>query len=260
MRGRAISLSLPRLMVTDLLHFGSGVPTVPVERRMRLATVVAARAACPDRPPWTAVFAKAFALVANEFPALRRSYCKFPWPHLYESPVSAAAVTIEREYRGEHGVFVERIKNPAGQPLAHVAHTIRRAAAAPVESVKTFRRALRVAALPRPLRRLLWWLGLNIGRQRGNYFGTFGVSVFSSLGVDCLHPVSPWTTLLTYGPIAADGTVTVRLVFDHRVLDGATVGRVLARLEDVLNGPLAGELAEMSSPGAQTFPPGSASG
>ena len=59
MRGHSIGLSLPRRMVTDLLHFGAGVPTVPVERRMRLGPVVAARAACPDRPPWTAVFAKA---------------------------------------------------------------------------------------------------------------------------------------------------------------------------------------------------------
>jgi hypothetical protein len=246
-------------MVTDLLHFGAGVPTVPVERRMWLGRVVAERAACPDRPPWAAVFAKAFALVAREFPPLRRAYCKFPRPHLYEYPASAAAITIEREYCGERAVFVEQVKDPAGRPLAEVARVIRTAAGAPVESVKSFRRALRVAALPRVARRLLWWLGLNIGRQRANYFGTFAISAFSALGADCLHPVSPWTTLLTYGPIAEDGSVDVRLVFDHRVLDGATVGRVLARLEEVLDGPVADELAALGFRPAQTKSRGSAS-
>jgi hypothetical protein len=229
-------------MVADLLHFGAGVPTVPVERRMCLRRVLVARAACPDRPPWTAIFAKAFALVARGFPELRRAYCKFPLPHLYEYPVSAAAVTIERAYHGEKAVFVERVKDPAARPLPEVANVIRTAATAPVESVKTFRRALRVAALPRAVRRLLWWLGLNIGRQRANYFGTFGISVFSSLGADCLHPVSPWTTLLTYGPIGDDGMVIVRVVVDHRVLDGATTARALLELEETLNGAVAEEL------------------
>ncbi|HEY0438608.1 MAG TPA: 2-oxo acid dehydrogenase subunit E2, partial [Xanthobacteraceae bacterium] len=62
------------------------------------------------------------------------------------------------------------------------------------------------------------------------------------LGADLLHPVGPWTTLLTYGPLRADGTVEVRIIFDHRVLDGATAARALARLEEVLNGPILDEL------------------
>jgi hypothetical protein len=37
--------------------------------------------------------------------------------------------------------------------------------------------------------------------------------------------------------------VDVRIVYDHRVLDGATVARALARLEDVLNGEIAAELS-----------------
>src|SRR5215470_8043968 len=101
MRGLAIPLSRPRRLVCDLLHFASGVPTVPVQRRMKLAPVVTARHSAAVRPPWTAVFAKAFALVAAEFPELRRAYCKFPRPHLYQYPASVAAVTVERDYCGE---------------------------------------------------------------------------------------------------------------------------------------------------------------
>jgi hypothetical protein len=36
--------------------------------------------------------------------------------------------------------------------------------------------------------------------------------------------------------------VTVRVVFDHRVLDAMTLARALGRLEEILNGPIADEL------------------
>ena len=120
MRGRVVPLSRPRRFIGDLLHFAAGVPTVPVQRRMALGPVVAARRLAAERPPWTAIFAKAFALVAAEFPEFRRAYCKFPRPHLYEYPVSVAAITVERDYRGEKAVFNVRVKDPAVLPLAEL--------------------------------------------------------------------------------------------------------------------------------------------
>jgi pyruvate/2-oxoglutarate dehydrogenase complex dihydrolipoamide acyltransferase (E2) component len=36
--------------------------------------------------------------------------------------------------------------------------------------------------------------------------------------------------------------VTVRIVYDHRVVNGATVARALARLEEILNTSLAEEI------------------
>ncbi len=41
--GRSLSLSLPRRFVGDLLHFAQKVPTVPVQRRMNISPLVAAR-------------------------------------------------------------------------------------------------------------------------------------------------------------------------------------------------------------------------
>ena len=245
MRGRAIRLSKPRRMVIDLLYFAKALPTVPVQRRMALASVVAARAACRNRPQWTAIFAKAYALTAREFPELRRAYVKFPWPQLYEYPLSTASIAFERDYRGEPGLFSLFVKDPSGLSLDDLRQLITYGATAPIEDVKDYRRSLWVSGLPRPLRRLLWWLGLNIGRQRGNYFGTFGVSVYSALNVDSLHPLLPLTTLLNYGFIASDGNVIVRIVYDHRVMDGATVGRALVKLEEVLNGPILQELRSL---------------
>ncbi len=222
------------------MHFAMQVPTVPVQRRMNLWPVSSVRKL--SRLPWTAVFAKAFAMVAREVPELRRVYCKFPWAHLYEYPVSVAHITVERDYAGERAVLGLRIKDPAGLPLADLGAAIRAAASAPVESVRSFRQALRFARLPRSIRRLLWWFALNMGRQRPNYFGTFGVSVYSGLGAESLHPLSPLTATVNYGAIASDGTVDVRLIYDHRVLDGATVARALVRLEEVLNTVIRNEL------------------
>jgi hypothetical protein len=241
-RGKRLSLTLPRRLIGDLMHFAAGVPTVPVQRRMDLAAVAAARAACPDRPPWPAVFAKGFSLVAAEFPELRRAYCNLPWPHLYEYPVSVVCFAIEREYRGERAVLPFVIKDFARRPLSKTGQWIRAAATRPLEGVTAFRRALRVAGLPRLVRRPLWWAALNLGRVRANYFGTFAVTAYPGRGAESLHPLTPLTATLTYGLIGPDGRADVRLVYDHRVLDGATVARALTRMEQVLNTAVAAEL------------------
>jgi hypothetical protein len=245
MRGRAIRLSRPQRTVLDLLYFATAVPTIPVQRRMSLGPLVAARAACRERPRWTAIFAKGYALTAREFPDLRRAYLKFPWPILYEYPASIANIVIERDYQGEPSLFSLVIKDPAKQSLRDLGRTLQHASVAPIDEIKDFRRSIRVAGLPRPLRRLLWWIGLNIGRQRANYFGTFALSVYSALNAESLHPLTPLTTLLNYGVIGSDGSVNVRIIYDHRTLNGATVARVLARLEDILNSVVADELRVM---------------
>jgi hypothetical protein len=249
MRGRSIGFSKSRRTVIDLLYFANQFPTLPVQRRMGLAPVVAARAACRDRPQWTAIFAKAYAMTAREVPELRRAYVKFPWPQLYEYPVSVANIAFERDYRGESSFFSFRIKNPAGRPLTELQALIRHAATAPIQEVKDFRRSLWVSGLPLPLRRFLWWIALNIGRERANYFGTFGVSVYSALNGESLHPLAPMTVLLNYGVIAGDGKVDVRMIYDHRVMNGASVARALAKLEQVLKGLIVEELRTLSEAG-----------
>jgi hypothetical protein len=222
-------------MVIDFLHFASSVPTVPVQKHISLCELAAARAACHARPRWTAIFVKAFALVAEQVPELRRAYVKFPWPHLYEYPTSKALILIERDYCGEPALCPISVKDPARQPLSAIVELLERGSSAPLESLKEFQRWKRITRMPRPLRRLLWWMGLNIGRQRGNFFGTFGVSVYSALNAESLHPLSTYTATLNYGVINENGDVPVRIIYDHRVMDGATVARALQHMEKILN-------------------------
>jgi hypothetical protein len=202
---------------------------------MNLAAVAAARQAAQPRPSWCAVFTKAYGFVAAASPELRRAYLGFPQPHLYEHAVNIASVAVERCFAEEDAVFFAQLKSPERLSLAELDAELRRFKDQPLESIGSFRRALRLSRWPRPLRRLVWWVGLNTwGRKRAGYFGTFGVSVYSGLGAASLHPLSVLTTTLNYGVVEADGTVDVRLIYDHRVLDGATVARALADLERVL--------------------------
>jgi hypothetical protein len=212
---------------------------------MKIADVITARSNAHDRPCWPAVFLKAYAGVAEAIPALRRAYFGLPWPHLREYPKSIANIAIQRVYCDEPCVFFGRIADPWQLSLSEIHSHIREFAETPVESVRFFRRMLLIARLPRPVRRSLLWLGLNLPRSRPVQFGTFGMSVYSSLGAESLHPLSPLTTTFNYGVIEPDGTVWVRLIYDHRVFDGATAARALSVLEDVLNEKILNELRDM---------------
>lgn len=247
MRAVPVPLSRPRRFMIDFLAAAAAVPTVPVERRMHLGEVAAARAAA-GRPGWPSLFLKAYAAVAARTPALRRAYVRLPWPRLVEYPTSRASVAVERDVDGEPAVLFGRIADPAALPLAAVDGLVRGFATAPVDEVREFRDLLRLGGLPGPVRRAALWLGLNLARVRGGKFGTFGLTVYSALGAQSLHPLSPLTTTLTYGVVGPDGAVDVRLVYDHRVLDGATVARALAALEAELTGPVLAELRRMGAP------------
>ncbi len=242
MRGRAIRLSPARRLVGDLMRFSKNIPRITVQRRMNLDAVMQARQALSPRPSWTAIFLKGYALLSQETPELRRAYVKLPWPHLYEYPSSIASLACERELDGERVVLLHRIKRPEIDSVAQLVRKIRAAQSRPVMEIRDFRQALKLARAPVPFRRLAMWLGLNIGRQRPNHFGTFQLSVYSGLGAESLNPLTPLTTLLNYGGIDENGSVDVRIHYDHRVMDGANVARALERLEAILNTRVADEL------------------
>src|SRR5258708_3151751 len=79
-------------------------------------------------------------------------------------------------------------------------------------------------------------------RQRANYFGSFGVTSVAAFGPGELYALGPGPFVLSYGVVNPDQTVDVVLRWDHRITDAALMTRALARLEQVLNGEIAGEL------------------
>jgi pyruvate/2-oxoglutarate dehydrogenase complex dihydrolipoamide acyltransferase (E2) component len=231
MSGRRIRLSPSRVFIADLSHAALGLPQGVIGRRIDVSALIAARKATGSRVPFTACFVKAWAEVARELPELRRSWLTIPWPHLHEHATSVASLMVEREIDGEKVLFPARIKSPAERSLAEVADEIAAAVSKPIHEISRNRLILAVSRLPRPLRRLAWWVAFNVARHRQHYVGTFGVSVVGHLGASILHPVSPVTSFLGYGPFAPDGTVDVTVGFDHRVMDGAVIARAMALLE-----------------------------
>jgi hypothetical protein len=243
MRGTARKISLPRRLVADLMHASIGVPFVSLRRNLNIRELLEARALVAQPPGWAAIFVRAFSLVAKEQPILRTLYAKWPWPHFYELPRSVGMVAIARVEDGEDCVLPQKIALEENQQsLTDIDRLIRHAKEAPVEQVLAFRKILRATALPFPLRRLVWLIGLNFGRQRANYFGSFGVTSVAAYGAGELHALSPGPYILSYGVVEPDQTINVVIRWDHRVTDAALIAKTLTRLEQVLNTEISAEL------------------
>jgi hypothetical protein len=242
-KGRSLPLNGPRRFIIDLVHFAKQVPSIPVNRRFDISPLSAPRVAHPRRPSWSVLFMKAYGLVAAAHPPLRRALMTFPWQRLYEHPQTICALAMEREHQGEEGIFVGLFRAPEEQSLTQLQEALEKYKYSPLEEVGFFRQALRVSLTPTPVRRLLWWSTLSVsGLKRAKRFGTFGLTSYGALGAESLHPISPLTTTLTYGPISPTGEVCVKLIYDHRVLDGAYVARRLRDIEETLHTAILEEL------------------
>jgi hypothetical protein len=245
--GHRLKLSVPRRFVCDLLHAARGTPFVTFERRIDLSAVIAARKRLHHPPAWALLFAKAYAAVAARRPELRRTYLRSPWPHLWQADASIAAVAVEREYMGEPGVFFGFLRAPEKTPLSRLSASLEGWRTKPVEEVPAFRRQIRYARYPLPLRRFLWWYASTwSGKLKARNFGTFGVSLTGASGATALNLVGPLTTSLNTGVLQPDGSVDVRIHFDHRVLDGMPAARALAEVEDHLKTEIVAELDRMA--------------
>lgn len=245
-RGKDIPLSPGRRLVAELMHHAQKVPSLPLARLCHIPQLVEARQLATTPVSWMAIFLKAYALVGCEIPELRRAWIPFPFARLYEHPSSEGAVLIEREYRGEAIVVGAKIRKPEEASLTLIDSHLARYRSTPVEQVTAFRQLLRLARLPGLLRRFFFWRVLAVsGYRRACRLGTFVISSLGNFGVEQMHPLTALTTYFTYGPIQSDGSVTLKVIYDHRVMDGRTVARVLVRLEEVLNGAILQEVRQL---------------
>ncbi|MFO0845417.1 MAG: hypothetical protein U0797_24040 [Gemmataceae bacterium] len=242
-RGKVIPMHVGRRLVAELMHHARKVPSIPLARTCRVPAVVAARSLAAPSPSWTAIFMKAYALVGQDIPELRRAWIPFPYPRIYEHPISECGVLMEREVEGEPVVLGVKVRGPEHTELARIDEHLKGFRESPVEKVSAFRQLLRLARLPWPLRRWFLWRVLSLcGHRRARRMGTFVISSLGNYGVEQMHPLTALTTYFTFGPISPAGEVTLKVIYDHRVMDGRTVARILLRLEEVLNGAVLDEL------------------
>lgn len=245
--GRRLGLSPPRRFICDLMRASRHVPIVTFERRMHLADVAEARKRVAPAPAWALLFAKAYSAVAAKRPELRRAHLSAPWPHLWEADESVASIAVARDYRGEEGVFFGFVRGAEKRPLSDLVALLDEWKTKPVEEVSAFRRQMKYSRLPLPLRRFLWWYATSwSGWIKAKNFGTFGVSLTGASGGTGLNLIGPLTVALNTGVFRDDGSVDVRIHFDHRVFDGLPASRALEEMEAYLRGEIVAELAAMA--------------
>jgi hypothetical protein len=244
MRGTPKPIPLPRRFIFDLMRASQGVPLITLRRTLQLPKLAAARAMAARPPGFAALFCKAFSLVARDQPMLRTLYACWPWPHYYQLPQSVGMIAVARRDDGGDGVLMMKLAAADEISLAEADAIIRHAKTAAIADIPAFRKIMRITRLPWPLRRLAWRLALSIGRQRANHFGTFAISSVAAFGPGELHPIGPGPYILSYGVLGGDAGIDVVFRFDHRLIDAALAASTLSRLEQVLNGEIASELAE----------------
>ena len=247
--GRTVPLSLGRRVVCDLLDAGTKLPLIPIEREMHVEEIVAARQEAFPRPSWCGIFTKAYAKVVAARPDLRRAMLTWPWVRLFEYKAVSADIVVDACVHGENVPVFVPLKAPQTLPLVEIDQLLHACKENPLERLPRYRRALRLARSPRFVRRWVWWCLLNVSPlQRAKHFGTFGVSSMANWGVDSLRPIGPNTTLLHYGVVNAQGRTTVRLTFDHRVMDGCGASTALLEMEKILCTDILAELKTLRSP------------
>jgi hypothetical protein len=229
MRGTVRRISLSRRVIVDLMRASAGVPFVAVRRTLSIERLAGARKGLSNRPAWAVIFAKAFAILAQEQPILRRAYLKWLWPHFYEFPQTVAMIVIAPDAAPD-GVLLYPIKAPDLTALAEADARVRKAKTQSIEATPFFRKTLMVTRLPNPLRWLAWTIGLNFGRQHGNYLGTLLVTSVAAFGGGEVEARGPQPFILSYDRVSGDGTINVMIRWDHRITDAAVIGVALSGL------------------------------
>lgn len=249
--GRKIRLSPGRKLVCEILHHARKVPSLPLAFRANIRPLLEARRSSTLRPSWISLFLRAYALVAETIPELRQSYIPFPRRHIYEHPFSLGCVIVERDFRGENTVLIAKVRGPEKTSLAEIDGHLDRFRNDPVDTIPAFKHLMQWASRPWWMLRFVFWSTLNwSGATRAKRFGTFCISSLGNQGVEQVHPLSPHTTYFTFGPISEDGEVELKIIYDHRVMDGRTVGRIFQELEKTLNGQMVQEICSRPATGA----------
>lgn len=244
-QGVRLPLTLGRKLVLEIMHQAKKVPFLPLAKDFNLASLVAARRESAVRPSWTVLFMKAYGLTARRRPELRRAYIRWPFPHLYEHPCTSAGLLIERDYQGEPVILTGKIPAPENQTLTDMDAHVRRWQTVPAWDISDFRKQLRLARAPGFLRRFGMWRAVHwSGAKREKHCGTFTISSLGNLGVEQMHPLTVVTTYLSFGPIDPSGKVTVKIIYDHRVMDGRCIARSLNDLEEILCSDIRAELRQ----------------
>lgn len=240
--GKKISLTSPQRYLCDLLHLAQSIPAVPIQRTIDLCEVEKHWQQSALRVSWQVIFLKAFAHLQSELAPLRRFYQPRLRPHLYECSQCVMSVPFERELNNERQTFLAQVPDAHQLSLNELQTMIQHWQSAPLEKLSAVRKLLKYGKAPAVIRRWLWNWRLNwSGSKRVQHLGTAGISTSAGSMWGCYHPLSAWMPTLQYGAVV-NGKVEMTLIYDHRVFDGGTAARAMAKLQQILSEKIVVEL------------------
>lgn len=250
MDGTMRRIGSDRSIVLDVLHCASKVPSFPVERKIDVSLIEAARQDTRLRISWTAIFCRAYGLASREHSQLRLMYLSWPWPRMYQSPRCVIAIAVNRRLPEGERLFFGRVSNPDTRSLIEIQQDLNRFQSEPPPQV--FKSQWVGAKMPRVVRRLVWWWRTDVDyKNRARRVGTGSISTLAGQGVtNRLHPCM-MTSSLSFGPIESDGCSLVTLQCDHRIMDGAAAARALNGICQSLSTQVRQELQEIRSESAR---------
>ena len=104
------------------------------------------------------------------------------------------------------------------------------------------------------MRRLIWSLALYwSGPLRARYIGTAGINPFPTGGT-ITQSAMPTSFMLYFGLVEPNGEAQIQIFYDHRIMDGIELYRILRDLEATMNRDIVAELRQLATDNA----PGSA--
>ena len=235
-KGTIIPVHWTRTLISDIVYYANKIPLCTIEKQINIEAVQIAKSISQKRIGWTSIFTKAMGLASIEFDELRQSWMPFPYAHLYQHPIPIASVAINRIVDTSDAVIFGMVQKPEEKPLTEITEALHYFKESPIDTVALLKRMRRNSKFPRPIRALIWNYGLYLsGYCKAKNFGTFSVSSVSQSNANTINLLTPLTSALNYGPISTTGDCTIRLTFDHRVMDGLTVAKVLSFIEESIN-------------------------
>jgi hypothetical protein len=245
--GRIVPTNLCRRWVGDMLHFAQRVPLVAGEGFIKVRAMAEARKKLANPPTWHSLAVKALGIASMKIPELRRAYLPYPWPRLYEAPYSVASVVFDREFQGEHATFFAPMLHPEYLPLEKIQAKVQAWKTDPIEAHGVLRRIVRNSKAPRPIRRLMWNIGLYWnGYLRARNFGTFAVNSVAAIRARMAQFLTPITSVTYYGSVTKEGKMEIQMAFDHRVFDGDVCAKTRMELEHAMNHELLEEVLKLA--------------
>ena len=242
-RGKRINIPFSRRCMIDFMYFSQKTSKnlVSAELNLDLSSVAAARLAANPKVSWFAIFIKAFAEISSIYPQLRQVLFSYPFPYLYQYHRSVAMLAIEREINQENMVMYLKIDSPEKLSLVSIHQMIVASKTIKPEDDLNFRRFLKFNRFPFLLRRLYWWMGINLPIFKMHYFGTFGVTG-AGRGLRSLSIKSPVGVNFVFDTNSG----LFRLFWDHRLFDGVIVTKMLYQMQDILDNMILKELQDMA--------------